>query len=140
MATDALDRNSWILDADTYLVQFKVSWKHSFLKCQNLFLYLLEMNSLQKCGYRTIRQKQINKLSKEWTLMSSICGCLSEIWFWIFILGRNSFFVKFVTQLEIIISIQTSKVNQLQISKISIETSKAWTLIFSLCGYQTHDF
>jgi hypothetical protein len=35
------------------------------LKCQNLFLYLFEMNSLQKGDYRTIRQKQMNKLSKE---------------------------------------------------------------------------
>ena len=39
---------------------------------------------------------------------------------WTFILERNSFCVRFVTQL--------------QISKISIKTSKAWTLMFSLWG------
>jgi len=30
------------------LVQFKVSWKYDFFKCQKLFLYLFEMNSLPK--------------------------------------------------------------------------------------------
>ena len=52
--------------------------------------------------------------------MFSLWGCLSDTWFWKFILGRNSFCVRFVTQL--------------QISKISIKTSKAWTLMFSLWG------
>ena len=46
--------------------------------------------------------------------MFSLCGCLSDTWFWIFILERNSFCVRFVTQL--------------QISKISIKTSKEWTV------------
>ena len=47
MAKEALDRKSWILDGDLWF-QFKVKWKYDFLKCQKLFLYLLEINSLLK--------------------------------------------------------------------------------------------
>ena len=56
---DTLDRKSWILNADIW-IQFKVKWKYDFLKCQKLFLYLLEINSLLKQGYRGIRQKHLN--------------------------------------------------------------------------------
>ena len=69
---------------------------------------------------RFVTQLEISKIfikaSKEWTLMFSLWGCLSDTWFWKFIFGRNSFFVRFLTEL--------------QISKISIKISKAWTLMF----------
>ena len=69
---------------------------------------------------RFVTQLEISKISikasKEWTLMFSLWGCLSDTWFWKFIFGRNSFCVRFLTEL--------------QISKISIKISKAWTLMF----------
>ena len=63
---------------------------------------------------RFVTQLEISKISikasKEWTLMFSLWGCLSDTWFWKFIFGRNCFCVRFLTEL--------------QISKISIKTSK----------------
>ena len=106
------------------LVQFKVTWKYDFLKCQKLFLYLFEMNSLQKLQ-KLDRNSWINYLKNEhWYL--HFVGIFQTLMIF------NIHFVKkqFLCQ----------TCNSASISKISIKTSKEWTLMFSLCGYQKHDF
>ena len=89
MATEALYRNSWILDADYWFnsnsCKNMIFWN---VKSYSCMYFRLKFTS--KTWLQTIRQKQLNKLSKEWTVMSSLCGCLSGTWFWILILRRNS--------------------------------------------------
>ena len=58
--------------------------------------------------------------NQTWVLLSHTLRVFIRSMIWKFSLERNSFCVRFVTQL--------------QISKISIKTSKAWTLMFSLWG------
>ena len=65
---------------------------HGFLKCQKLFLYLFEMNSLQKHGYRGIRQKEMNfrcrslvQFKVMWKLFffckcQKLCSCIFLKW------------------------------------------------------------
>ena len=60
VTTEAIDRNSWILDADHWFSSKSHENCDFFEIFKAIPECILEKNSLKKCGYRGIRQKKLN--------------------------------------------------------------------------------